>query len=529
MDIVALIVGLLLGLLVGVGAAWFVLRSRIDAARSEATTELSTARSDAAAARSEAAEARTQVAEARTQTAEARSHVESVRSDATRQIAEAQAGEAAVRRELSEVHVRLEKVTGQVESARAERDAMQREVEAERQRGKELIADRDALANQFRSLSQEILEAQSKKSEETAEQRLERTGQLLEPVAKALADLQERVTRTEKERIEMATELRGQVQTVQSVGRELRAETAALTSALGKPQIRGQWGELHLRRVVELAGMVEHCDFEVQVSATTDDGALRPDMQVRLTDDKFIYVDAKTSLAALVEADASDEDAYAKALTRYARHVKTHIDQLGSKKYWQLGTSTPEFVVMYLPTESALQLAQENFPDIFEYAADRKVIIATPMTLVALLRAVAFGWKQAALAESAAEVFSLGRELYERLGTMGGHFDRLGNELDSAVQQYNKTVRSLESRVFVTARKFRDLQVTEAALAELSPRREQPLSPTAPELVESTAVESERPDATQLPELRALQRVDPDIDDLVSELEPRTTRRRDLA
>lgn len=200
---------------------------------------------------------------------------------------------------------------------------------------------------------------------------------------------------------------------------------------------------MQLKRVAEVAGMVEHCDFNTQHTTSADDRAVRPDMRVAMGDGKCIFVDAKVPLAAFLDAhEADDEREHEEALNRFAGNVRTHIDQLSGKRYWQAEEGTPEFVIMFLPSESLGAQALAQAPDLHEYAAARNVVLATPTTLIATLRAVAYGWKQAALAESAADVFRLGRELHERIGTMGGHFDRLGRALDRTVAQYNSTVSS---------------------------------------------------------------------------------------
>ncbi len=244
---------------------------------------------------------------------------------------------------------------------------------------------------------------------------------------------------------------------------DLQQETRTLSTALRKPQVRGRWGELHLRRAVELAGLVDRCDFREQVRVA--DGALRPDLVVHLVGGRDVVVDAKVPLDAYLDATATDDPGVRDAaVLRHARQVRTHVDQLGSKAYWRALPETPEFVVLFVPAESCLAVALEADRDLIEYAAERQVVLASPTTLIALLRTVAHGWRHEALAEQAGEIQRLGRDLHDRLGTLSGHLDTLGRSLGAAVGHYNAAVGSLESRVLVSARRFRDLSVTDEPL-----------------------------------------------------------------
>ena len=243
----------------------------------------------------------------------------------------------------------------------------------------------------------------------------------------------------------------------------LRRETRSLSTALRKPQVRGRWGELHLRRAVELAGLVDRCDFSEQVRL--DDGAQRPDLVVRLAGGKCVVVDAKVPLDAYLDATGADDDATASHhLRRHAAQLRAHVDGLGAKAYWRSLPETPEFVVLFVPAESFLAAALETDPTLIEYAAARQVVLATPTTLIALLRTVAHGWSHEALAEQAREIHRLGRDLHGRLATMSGHLDALGRSLNAAVGRYNQAVGSLDSRVLVAARRFGELGVTDDEL-----------------------------------------------------------------
>jgi len=248
----------------------------------------------------------------------------------------------------------------------------------------------------------------------------------------------------------------------------LRRETQSLSTALRRPQVRGRWGELHLRRAVELAGLVEHCDFEEQVHLRAGaDAALRPDLVVRLAGEKSVVVDAKVPLDAFLDATSCDDsDERAAHLARHARRLRAHVELLGSKRYWRSLAETPEFVVLFLPAESFLSAALEADGSLIEHAADHGVVLASPTTLIALLRTVAHGWRHGSLADRAREIHRVGRDLHERLGTMGSHLGKLGRSLDTAVAAYNQTVGSWESRVLVAARRFEELDVTDDRLED---------------------------------------------------------------
>lgn len=252
----------------------------------------------------------------------------------------------------------------------------------------------------------------------------------------------------------------------------LQRETRSLSTALRKPQVRGRWGELHLRRAVELAGLVDRCDFAEQVRL--DDGARRPDLVVHLVGGRNVVVDAKVPLDAYLDATSTeDDDDREHHLRRHAGQLRTHVDMLASKQYWRSLTESPEFVVLFVPAESFLAAALETDGTLIEYAAARQVVLATPTTLIALLRTVAHGWSHETLADQAREIHQLGRELHGRLSSMTGHLDQLGRSLNAAVGHYNQTVGSLESRVLVAARRFGDLPAprqVESAGRSIPPR-----------------------------------------------------------
>lgn len=279
---------------------------------------------------------------------------------------------------------------------------------------------------------------------------------ILEPVQKALGSVDEKISLLEKERLVAYSDLKHQITDLVLTQKELRSETSNLVKALRTPVARGQWGEMQLKRVVEMAGMVSHCDFLEQVS--TEDGKLRPDMVIRLPGDKRIIVDAKTPLVAYLEAlEITDDTQRVTRFEEHARHVRAHIRNLSQRAYWEQFQPTPEFVVMFLPGESFFSAALEKDPSLIEFGVKEKVILATPTTLIALLRAVAFGWRQEGVAENARAISELGRELHKRLSDMNQHFAKLGRQIHQVVESYNQSIGTFERRVLVSARKFNQL------------------------------------------------------------------------
>jgi DNA recombination protein RmuC len=295
--------------------------------------------------------------------------------------------------------------------------------------------------------------------------------QLVEPLRVALERTEAQVQALERERSAAFASLRTQIETLAGSQAQLQRETRNLVTALRRPEVRGRWGELTLRRLVELAGLAEHCDFTEQLHLVGEQGALRPDLVVHMPDARDLVIDAKTPLDAYLSAlEAATEEERAQALRRHAQQVETRVRELASKSYWTQFERSPEFAVLFLPGDQFLSAALSERPELLETALGQSVIIATPSTLIALLKAVAYGWRQSAVAHNAAQIRDLGQELYRRLATFNGHLGRMGQKLGTAVEAYNAAVGSLERQVLPQARRFSELGVTaDAALAELEP------------------------------------------------------------
>ncbi len=285
-------------------------------------------------------------------------------------------------------------------------------------------------------------------------------------VMQGLDRLSDQMRDLEHQRATWQGQLSEQVLDMRMATDTLRRETQVLSTALRRPQVRGRWGEMHLRRAVELAGLVDRCDFTEQThTVTRDDAVQRPDLVVHLVGGRQVVVDAKVPLDAFLDATGAEDDDEREAhLARHARQLRHHVEQLASKRYWRSLAGSPEFVVLFVPAESFLSAALTADRDLLDDAAAKQVVVATPTTLIALLRTVAHGWRQEALAEQAHEIHQLGRELHERLATMTAHVDNVGRSLNAAVGHYNAAVGSLEARVLVSARRFTELAVTDGDL-----------------------------------------------------------------
>jgi DNA recombination protein RmuC len=295
--------------------------------------------------------------------------------------------------------------------------------------------------------------------------------QLIEPLRVSLERSEVQVQSLERERREAFSALRTQLESLAGGQAQLQRETRNLVTALRRPEVRGRWGELTLRRLVELAGLTEHCDFTEQLQLVGEEGALRPDLVVHMPDARDLVIDVKTPLEAYLAAlEAPTEEERTQALRRHAQQVETRVRELASKSYWSQFERSPEFAVLFLPGDQFLAAALAERPELLEIALSQSVIIATPSTLIALLKAVAYGWRQSAVAHNAAQIRDLGQELYRRLSTFNGHLGRMGQRLATAVEAYNAAVGSLERGVLPQARRFGELGVTaDEPLAALEP------------------------------------------------------------
>ncbi len=323
----------------------------------------------------------------------------------------------------------------------------------------------------FLKLAEEKLKAAQDVASKDFEAREKKIDDLVKPARESLAKLDQELRKMENDRRGVEGQLTEQL-------RNLGAQTNKLFDALRTPSVRGRWGEIQLKRVVEIAGMVEHCDFYEQEMQSTESGRVRPDLRIQLPGNKNVVVDSKVPLKAYLEAmECADEAARALKLVDHANQIRTHIAQLSSKSYWDACKPTPEFVVLFLPGEMFFSAALQHDAALIEDAAARKVILATPTTLIALLKAVSYGWRQEQLAENAEHISELGQELHERIATMASHLARLGGALGKAVEEFNNTARSMESRVLVSTRRFKELgvaskkEVEELEVIEAVPRK----------------------------------------------------------
>lgn len=480
-------------------------------------SELAQARHETASGRAEVASLTARVEELGRQLQE----VQTARDSAAGAFAQAQQAVADLRAQEATLTTRATELARQLDEVRTERDARAQALDEATQtitalraaettfaaRLEELTRAQTQLQQAFQALSGEALRQNNEAFLQLARTEFERLHKasstelreretavdaLVAPIREGLAKYDEKLQEIERARTQTFGALVERLDSVNASSESLRTETQKLVTALRAPQVRGRWGEVQLKRVCELAGMLEHCDFATQETVGGDDGKLRPDLVVRLVGGKTIVVDAKTPLDAFLDAvGATDESMRRQGLVRHARQVRQHVEALSRKAYWEQFPQAPELVILFLPGESFFSAALEHDPSLIEQAVEQRVILATPTTLIALLKALAYGWRQEALAENAREISALGKELYERLQTMGEHVTRLGSHLSKAVGSYNSAVGSLESRVLVSARKFRDLKAAPGEeIAVLDPIADSTRELRAEELLRVTASSS---------------------------------------
>lgn len=390
-------------------------------------------------------------------------------------------------RSLGEANARLTKELEAERKAAAEKIAFLNDAHATLKASFESLSGQALQANNrmFLDLAQQALGKHQQAATGDLEKRQQAIEQLVSPVKDSLARLDGRIVDIEKAREGAYGSLMSTVRILQQGQTDLRRETGNLVKALRQPVARGQWGEMQLRRAVEAAGMLAHCDFTEQVTVAGEEGRLRPDLVVHLPGGRSVVVDAKVPLLAFLDAvECEDEETCRRHLADHARQVREHITRLGRKGYQEQFAQSPDFVVLFLASEAHYAAALQHDPSLIEHGASEKVVVATPGTLIGLLRVIALGWKEEALARNAREISDLGRQLYERIALVAGHWSRMGKHLGDAVEAYNGAVGSMESRLLASARRFRDLDVVPEGrgIVELAQLEVRPRGLQAPEM-----------------------------------------------
>ena len=388
-------------------------------------------------------------------------------------------------------HARLEAQLANEEALQREREVAFEAARAQLTGAFSELANKSLQSNSenFLRLAEQNLGARQDKAKRDLGDREKAIESLVKPIQEALQASQKQISELEKSRSEAYGGIKSQLETMQLSQQSLAQETQNLVNALRRPEVRGRWGEITLRRLVELAGMVEHCDFQEQVHSSTDDQIIRPDMIVRMPNKRDLVVDVKTPLDAYLEAAEAKDDAQRQlGLQRHARNVRDHIKALSSKAYWAQFSNSPEFVILFIPGDQFLSAALNEDPDLIESALAQQIILATPTSFVALLKAVAYGWRQLALADNAQEIRVLAEDLYGRLATFVAHMNKVGRQLGSSVESYNRAVGSLERKVLPGARKFVELGIHTKKKLE----KTETLDPVPRTMIESTADDEEK-------------------------------------
>lgn len=507
---IVVVVSFAVGLFVGVVVLWLVGRDRMRSAVQRGRAEGAVARATVDA---QLRERNRQMDELQLELQQARGQLSGLSSELTAESSARAASEEAAKRipvleqTVSQREHELLRQSDEIQQLMASRAALTTQLDEERKASEEKLAlleeAQQKLGETFKALSADALAKNSSSFLDLAKTSLEKfqegakadletrrtaIADLVKPVRDSLDKVDVKLRELETVRASAYATLGEQVRNMLETQGQLRSETSNLVKALRAPSVRGRWGEMQLKRVVEMAGMLEQCDFVAQESVDTDEGRLRPDLVVKLPGRKNVVVDAKAPLAAYLDSlEASDEETRRLKLSDHARQTRAHVTALSRKAYWQQFDPAPEFVIMFLPGETFFSAALEQDAALIEFGVEQKVILATPTTLIALLRAVAYGWRQERLADNAKAISDLGRELYKRLSDLGGHMTSVGKSLGSAVKHYNQAVGSLEARVLVSARKFEALGAAgEQTMGELAPLESSPRALQAGELVPLT-------------------------------------------